>query len=1170
MKFGKNLNGNKVPEFAAHYVNYKGLKKIIKDISLKADQGLDLTPFFYELDINVDDIEDFFLRKVNEGRRRLTQLESHYKSAKDSKKQHDLPSDEWEELVAATVDLRGTLQKLMWFSEVNKQGVVKILKKLDKKLDICVKETYLKQRIEHLGFARPVGVEADLQKVNRWLSQLVPTDLKHLTLTASSEEDNSRRVRAMVNLGLEENEANAFESLIEHDDAAGVLKLIEERGSEPANAIELNLAQQAILARANAVAKTLIKRLTSLTLVNDINGRNLIHKLVIVQGRRISKGTAPEKGSPLADDMFITPALPPSNVSLGKPAVEFGSRTRDSLTEDDPRPLKFLLETLPDNLRPALAQPDAQGRLPLHYAAEYGLEVSSQLLVAFMQRWKLLGDKACLEQTAYADIDGLTPVHLAVKNRYPVTLGVLLNARNLQDHRNIELRKVTSNERNAPSALMLAVGAPELIRILLDAGLDINARNAEGETCLHHAARLGNLPSIEELLRERELQSADLLVTEKTYGWTPLFVAAVEGHEEVLERLVQASNQECLDKVDLSGWTAMEHAVFRGHIRCGKILKPSKPPGPANFFEGMSRPTLHRDQSWRGIFEDAGSAVANNDAGVRSFGHRYLRDKCMIIVTLGSTDTRQSRNAIQLDKVPIAEAGTTRLDTALSLVVSAKHADGDATTFDLPFNDSPTTEPILFTAKDPSKVQLYFDIVPTYAASGSKKLGRAVALLNSIKTKVGSHRSSLWGAVTLPIVESEQLGVIGTVEFEFSVVTPFAHQAMTIEKESTYWKSLMTTRVIGHRGLGKNFPDRKSLQLGENTVQSFVAAANLGASYVEFDVQLTKDLVPVLYHDFLVSQTGLDAPVHSLTLAQFMSAVGNTDGLGGPNGSGSGNSSTHLSRVGSPEATVLADGSTRTFGPPRRSRSVSSEDFLNGIERMKHTRDFRLKGFKGNQRGHSVQDAFTTLKEVFRKVPKGVGFNIECKYPMLNEAEDEEMEHTAIEINEWVDTVLRCVYDHGDGRDIIFSSFHPDICLLLSLKQPSIPCLFLTESGTSYMCDVRSSSLQEAIRFASRWNLLGIVSACEPLVLCPRLVRVVKESGLVCVSYGVLNNDPDNVNAQVKAGVDAVIVDSVLAVRKGLTAAQAADQPTLLNQTIAEHPELSPPIPAPIAVRPSQ
>jgi glycerophosphodiester phosphodiesterase len=130
---------------------------------------------------------------------------------------------------------------------------------------------------------------------------------------------------------------------------------------------------------------------------------------------------------------------------------------------------------------------------------------------------------------------------------------------------------------------------------------------------------------------------------------------------------------------------------------------------------------------------------------------------------------------------------------------------------------------------------------------------------------------------------------------------------------------------------------------------------------------------------------------------------------------------------------------------------------------------------------------------------------------MLHESEEHEMDTYAVELNSFVDTVLKKVYDLGGDRNIIFSSFHPDICLLLSFKQPSIPILFLTDAGLCEVGDIRASSLQEAIRFASRWNLLGIVSAAEPLVTCPRLVRVVKETGLVCVSYGTLNNETENV-----------------------------------------------------------
>ena len=339
--------------------------------------------------------------------------------------------------------------------------------------------------------------------------------------------------------------------------------------------------------------------------------------------------------------------------------------------------------------------------------------------------------------------------------------------------------------------------------------------------------------------------------------------------------------------------------------------------------------------------------------------------------------------------------------------------------------------------------------------------------------------------------------------------------------------------VIGHRGLGKNMASKTSLQLGENTIQSFITAANLGASYVEFDVQLTKDHVPVIYHDFLVSETGADVPVHSLTLEQFLHANEGT-----PHAT----SRTQSPSPAGDNASNSSSGDDATKYRPQRSYSLggaNQERRTDMRERMKHTRDFKTKGFKGNVRGEFIQSPFATLEEMFHKIPLDVGFNIEMKYPMLFETELEGMDSYAVELNSYVDTILRLVYDMNQKRNIIFSSFNPDVCLLLSFKQPSIPVLFLTDAGASEVGDIRASSVQEAVRFASRWKLLGIVAAADPLVLCPRLIRVVKESGLVCVSYGSLNNDIHNSKLQAQEGIDAVIVDSVLKVRKGLTDAEA-------------------------------
>lgn len=42
MKFGHNLPRNQVPEWAASYINYKGLKKLIKTAAEASKHGSDL------------------------------------------------------------------------------------------------------------------------------------------------------------------------------------------------------------------------------------------------------------------------------------------------------------------------------------------------------------------------------------------------------------------------------------------------------------------------------------------------------------------------------------------------------------------------------------------------------------------------------------------------------------------------------------------------------------------------------------------------------------------------------------------------------------------------------------------------------------------------------------------------------------------------------------------------------------------------------------------------------------------------------------------------------------------------------------------------------------------------------------------------------------------------
>ena len=70
------------------------------------------------------------------------------------------------------------------------------------------------------------------------------------------------------------------------------------------------------------------------------------------------------------------------------------------------------------------------------------------------------------------------------------------------------------------------------------------------------------------------------------------------------------------------------------------------------------------------------------------------------------------------------------------------------------------------------------------------------------------------------------------------------------------------TQIWGHRGACAYAP--------ENTLPSFELALAQGADGVEFDVQLSKDGVPVVIHDETVDRTTSGSgPVGSLTLAQL-------------------------------------------------------------------------------------------------------------------------------------------------------------------------------------------------------------------------------------------------------------------------------------------------------------
>ncbi len=122
------------------------------------------------------------------------------------------------------------------------------------------------------------------------------------------------------------------------------------------------------------------------------------------------------------------------------------------------------------------------------------------------------------------------------------------------------------NPDDLPSALEVAQsGNAEILRLILDAGMNENAVDSDGSTPLHRAAERGFDKCVKVLLEAgADEDAADDL------GKTPLHRAAYGNHAACVRLLLEAGADE--DVVDNTGWTPLHRAAFVGSIDSVRLL----------------------------------------------------------------------------------------------------------------------------------------------------------------------------------------------------------------------------------------------------------------------------------------------------------------------------------------------------------------------------------------------------------------------------------------------------------------------------------------------------------------------------------------------------------------------------------------------------------------------
>ncbi|XP_017002091.2 glycerophosphocholine phosphodiesterase GPCPD1 [Drosophila takahashii] len=365
-------------------------------------------------------------------------------------------------------------------------------------------------------------------------------------------------------------------------------------------------------------------------------------------------------------------------------------------------------------------------------------------------------------------------------------------------------------------------------------------------------------------------------------------------------------------------------------------------------------------------------------------------------------------------------------------------------------------------------------LLEVYAEQEEEHLVRLLGYAHLLPASIAASE----GKISLDLISPLWQRVVGSLQLEYLLIRPMEKDSFDLRTSfANYWRSNWTALEIGHRGLGKSLTvTTNAAPLIENTVASMLASAELGADLVEFDVQLTSDLVPIIHHDFSIR--------------------------------------------------VCIDSKTPT------SRDDLTEVLLKDIsyEQLKDLKTYQIVGNKiveypaHNNVEPPEQRLFPTLQDFFERVNQSTGFDIEIKWPQQKADGSFESEQT-LDKNLFADRILAVVRRHGCGRLNVIKSFDADLCSLLRFKQHMYPVLFLSSSKENSFTDPRTSSVEQSINFAQALDLGGVSPNAVFVKADPGLVRKALDQVPIVLLWGSDLKDRESIDWFLQQGPTGVIYD---------------------------------------------
>lgn len=328
-------------------------------------------------------------------------------------------------------------------------------------------------------------------------------------------------------------------------------------------------------------------------------------------------------------------------------------------------------------------------------------------------------------------------------------------------------------------ALTIRLKSHALFSTLLKGTHYPDCTTSTGETILYLAAREGQARFLESILEEEEGNENALNRPENNRGWTPLCAACSEGHIENVELLLEAGCDS--NKVDMFGWTAKEHAAYRGHLKIAELLHAHQ--------MTPERSLLHMGPLRKAIPVPCPS-VPN------------VADRSVVLIQLGSSNSRRKCDKLKLERPVLHDMYCHNEDPVLQITTSAVGSAEPAATLDLLSISEIANQPLILEMDAFDTVAIRFKLHWRVNEEEplSDVIGTGIAVLNQSKTGLADRHESLVRDHEVPIINTKSSELVGMLTFNALVVRPYEKPPPPVGGTQGFWKAGSGTPVIGHRG----------------------------------------------------------------------------------------------------------------------------------------------------------------------------------------------------------------------------------------------------------------------------------------------------------------------------------------------------------------------------------